>query len=80
MPAKKPDTPERFEHAIAELERIVAAMESGELPLEESLAQYQRGIQLLRDCRTRLDTAEQQVRILEGEAMQSFRDDAGEKC
>ena len=77
MPAKESEVPASFEHAIAELERIVAAMESGALPLEEALAQYERGVQLLKECRTRLDAAEQQIRILEGDTLVEYRDPAG---
>lgn len=72
MPAKKTEVPQSFEQTIAELERIVAAMESGSLPLEEALAQYQRGVQLLKECRGRLVAAEQQIRILEGDTLSDF--------
>ena len=61
-----------FEADLSELERLVAAMESGELPLEESLAHYQRGIALLRQCRTTLEAAEQRISILEGEQLQDL--------
>ncbi len=54
-----------FEASLAELEKVVADMESGNLPLEESLAAYQRGMALLNACRSRLDDAQQKVRILE---------------
>ena len=54
-----------FEAALAELEQVVSDMEGGKLPLEEALAAYQRGAELLLQCRTRLDAAQQQVRILE---------------
>jgi len=53
-----------FEDALAELEKIVASMESGQLPLEESLAAYKRGTELLKFCQHKLQDAEQQVRIL----------------
>lgn len=72
MPAKKTEAPPSFEQTLAELERIVAAMESGSLPLEEALAQYQRGVQLLKECRGRLETAEHQIRILEGDTLSDF--------
>ena len=55
-----------FERALSELEGIVAAMESGQMPLQESLDAYKRGMELLRQCRETLDAAEQQIRILEG--------------
>jgi exodeoxyribonuclease VII small subunit len=61
-----------FESALAELEQVVADMESGKLPLEESLAAYQRGAELLRQCRSRLDDAQQQVRILEDGTLKDF--------
>ncbi|MFT4172109.1 MAG: exodeoxyribonuclease VII small subunit [Rhodocyclaceae bacterium] len=65
MPSKEPNPPMSFEAAIAELERIVHTMETGELPLEESLQNYQRGIALLRQCRGTLEAAEQRIRVLE---------------
>jgi len=61
-----------FEAALAELEQVVADMESGKLPLEESLAAYQRGAELLQQCRARLDAAQQQVRILEDGTLKDF--------
>lgn len=54
-----------FEAALAELERVVSDMESGQLSLEDALAAYKRGAELLQQCRARLDDAQQQVRILE---------------
>jgi exodeoxyribonuclease VII small subunit len=61
-----------FEAALAELETIVARMESGELPLEESLAAYKRGAQLLQFCQAALQDAQQQVQILEAGLLQEF--------
>lgn len=66
-----------FEAALAELEQVVADMESGKLPLEESLAAYQRGAELLRQCRGRLDEAQQQVRILEDGSLKDFAGGTG---
>ena len=57
--------PERFEDAVSELEQIVAAMETGTLSLEESLARFQRGTELLRHCRGALESAEQRIRVLQ---------------
>jgi exodeoxyribonuclease VII small subunit len=64
--AKAPETM-RFSEALAELEGIVAALESGQLDLEDSLARYERGVALLRACQTRLNEAEQKVTMLMGE-------------
>ena len=58
---------------MGELERLVAAMEGGELSLEASLAAYRRGAALARFCQERLAAAEQQVRVLEGEVLKNFR-------
>ncbi len=65
-----------FEAALAELERVVADMESGKLSLEESLAAYQRGAELLQLCRGRLEDAQQQVSILENDTLKKFSDNS----
>ena len=53
-----------FEAALAELEAIVARLEQGELPLEESLRQFERGVVLTRLCQKALSQAEQKIRVL----------------
>jgi exodeoxyribonuclease VII small subunit len=58
-----------FEQALAELEKIVSKMESGELPLEQALATHKRGLELARFCQQRLEAAQQQVKVLEGEVL-----------
>jgi exodeoxyribonuclease VII small subunit len=65
--------PKDYESALAELEAIVAEMESGQLPLEASLTAYRRGAELLQYCRRQLADAEQQVKILENGALASFQ-------
>ena len=65
--------PKDYESAMAELEAIVAEMESGQMPLEASLAAYKRGAELLQYCRQQLADAEQQVKILENDRLQPFR-------
>ena len=54
-----------FEDAIAELETIVDQMESGEMPLEESLKRYQRGVELVKAAHAKLKAVSQQVKMLE---------------
>jgi exodeoxyribonuclease VII small subunit len=61
-----------FESAMAELERIVADMEAGKMPLEDSLAAYKRGAELLSFCRGRLEDAQQQVSVLENGVLKDF--------
>lgn len=53
-----------FREASTELEQIVRSLESGELELEDALACYERGVELLRSLRERLNGAEQKVRVL----------------
>ncbi len=53
-----------FEKALAELEQLVETMEKGDLTLEESLKQFERGVTLTRACQKALTEAEQKVRFL----------------
>jgi exodeoxyribonuclease VII small subunit len=53
-----------FEGAIAELESIVRKLEEGDLALEQSLALYERGVQLSRFCHGRLEEAERRIEVL----------------
>ena len=65
-----------FEKALAELEKIVAKMESGELSLEQSLATHKRGLELARYCQQQLEAAQQQVKVLEGEVLKPLASEA----
>ncbi|HYW05131.1 MAG TPA: exodeoxyribonuclease VII small subunit [Gammaproteobacteria bacterium] len=56
-----------FEKTLAELESLVERLESGELSLEESLRQFERGVTLTRACQQALQAAEQKVRRLSEE-------------
>jgi len=62
-----------YEQALGELERIVAALESEERPLEEALALYERGQVLARFCAGLLDNAELKVQQLSGEDLDDFQ-------
>ncbi|RPI12768.1 MAG: exodeoxyribonuclease VII small subunit [Lysobacterales bacterium] len=53
-----------FEQSLAELETVVERLEHGELPLEDALRQFERGIELARSCQSALKQAEQKVEIL----------------
>jgi len=53
-----------FEASLKELEAVVARMEQGEQPLEESLRDFERGVQLTRQCQSMLNSAQQRVDIL----------------
>jgi len=56
-----------LEFSLAELEKIVRALEEGELTLEESLKAFERGVSLVRRCNSLLDGAEQKIEILTGD-------------
>ena len=60
-----PAAPASYGDAVQQLEQLVAGLESGQLPLEEVLGQYQRGTELLRYCRDRLQAVEDQVKVLD---------------
>jgi exodeoxyribonuclease VII small subunit len=64
--------PESFEKAMAELDEIIDLMESGELPLEESLTSYKRGAVLIDFCRGSLAKIEQQVKVLEADLLKPY--------
>ena len=66
------ESPPSFEAALAELEALVTQMESGELPLSQSLAAYKRGAELLAHCQAALKDAQQQVEVLERGVLQPF--------
>lgn len=61
-----------FEESLVLLEQIVSSMESGNLPLEESIKKYEEGIKLARFCKERLERAEKKVEILLKQADGSF--------
>jgi len=73
--AAAPAAPADYEQALAELERLVAAMEGGQMPLDRLLDSYRRGAELLAWCRARLDAVEQQVRVLEDGQLKPWKDE-----
>jgi exodeoxyribonuclease VII small subunit len=68
--------PPTFEAAMSELEELVQKMESGVLSLEQSVAAYRRGAELVVFCRDSLARVQQQVSILEGDLLKPFEPDA----
>lgn len=64
--APAPALPASYEAALQELEGLTNRLESGQLPLDQLLAGYQRGAQLLKFCRDKLQAVETQIKVLEG--------------
>ena len=64
MEVAKKDNKFDFEKALQELENLVEKMEEGDMSLEESLKQFERGVALTRSCQKALADAEQKVQIL----------------
>jgi exodeoxyribonuclease VII small subunit len=67
--AKLPD----FEQSMKALEALVERLEQGDLPLEEALKQFERGVALARSCQTALKAAEQKVEILLKDSTAEFK-------
>jgi len=65
-PSSVPATPATYEAALEELETLVTRLESGQLPLDQLLTGYQRGAELLKFCRSKLEAVENQIKVLEG--------------
>jgi exodeoxyribonuclease VII small subunit len=63
---QSPPDPQTFEQALARLEQIVAQLEDGRVDLADSLARYEEGVRLLRQCHTLLERAERRIEILSG--------------
>jgi exodeoxyribonuclease VII small subunit len=68
--------PPSYEAAVQALEALVARLDTGQLPLDELLLQYQRGVELLAFCRSRLDAVEQQIQVLENGQVRPWVDGA----
>jgi exodeoxyribonuclease VII small subunit len=78
----KTKTPD-FEQSLAELEALVAKLEQGDVPLEDALKTFERGVALTRQCQTALRTAQQKVEVLlsrdGNETIESFADEDDEE-
>ena len=63
-----PKSKPKFEDALADVEKIVGSLESGEMPLEEALAGYEKGIKAIQSCYEILEKAEAKLLILQKDA------------
>ncbi len=71
-PSKKSQEDLTYEEAFAELESVVAALESEQRPLNEAIALYERGQTLAKHCAALLEKAELKVRQLSGDTLIEF--------
>jgi exodeoxyribonuclease VII small subunit len=76
MPADPIPADLTFEKALEELEALVGRMEDGKLPLEETLAAYQRGAELVKFCESKLSDAQARIAILDGDTLRDFSPDS----
>jgi len=78
------DNETTFKEAVEELEKITDSLESGELELEQSLALFERGVELIKYCQDKLDSAQAKVELLvgslEGEIESVPLEETGEEC
>jgi exodeoxyribonuclease VII small subunit len=76
-PQKSPASPD-FEQSLTELEALVTKLEQGDIPLEDALKTFERGVALTRQCQAALRTAQQKVEVLLSrsgeETIESFTD------
>jgi exodeoxyribonuclease VII small subunit len=67
--------PASYEAALQELEQLVGQLESGQMPLEQLLSGYQRGAELLKFCRGKLEAVEKQIKVLDDGVLKDFSPD-----
>lgn len=65
--------PTSYEAGVQELDQLVAALESGQLPLDQLLVSYQRGAALLAFCRERLQAVENQIQVLDAGVLKPWQ-------
>ena len=70
--ASKTAAPANYETALQELEQLAAQLESGQLPLDQLMSSYQRGAELLKYCRSKLEAIEQQISVIDGEQLKPW--------
>ena len=70
--AAKTSAPASYEAALAELEELVVQLESGQLPLDQLMAGYARGAELLKFCRSKLDAIDQQISVIDGDQLKPW--------
>ncbi|MGB4882325.1 MAG: exodeoxyribonuclease VII small subunit [Neisseria sp.] len=75
---KKSAAPKSFEEALSRLEVLTQAMQSSEMPLEEALAAYQEGNELVAYCQTKLAEVEQKLQVLDADQLKELKLDASE--
>ena len=75
MPKKPAAEPASYEQALEELEQLVNRIESGQMPLDQLLAGYQRGADLLAYCRGKLEAVQNQIQVLDNGVLQPWTQD-----
>jgi len=72
-PDSSANIPAHYEQAMQELEALVQRMETGDLPLDQLLASYERGAALLQVCRDKLEAVENQIKVLDNGTLKPWK-------
>jgi exodeoxyribonuclease VII small subunit len=72
-PDSSANIPAHYEKAMQELEALVQRMETGDLPLDQLLASYERGAALLQVCRDKLEAVENQIKVLDNGTLKPWK-------
>lgn len=75
---KKQAAPKSFEDALKRLETLTQAMQSSEMPLEEALAAYQEGNELVKYCQEKLSEVEQKLQVLDADGLKELNLDTND--
>ncbi|ASK27373.1 exodeoxyribonuclease VII small subunit [Neisseria chenwenguii] len=75
---KKAPAPKSFEDAIKRLEALTQAMQSSDMPLEDALAAYQEGNELVKYCQEKLAEVEQKLQVLDSDGLKELNLDPSE--
>ena len=72
LPTAADTMPATYEAALQELEQLVGRLESGDMPLDQLLTGYQRGAELLKFCRDKLEAVENQIKVLDAGTLKTW--------
>lgn len=75
---KTADSPQSFEERLARLQEIVSSLEAANQPLDTGLALYKEGMALSQSCRTQLEQARNEIRVVTAQGLENFTQEEDE--